>query len=109
MQVRLVTDILRELKTPRKEEAPPTAANAPTAHTARIGGADVAYSASALAGEVSAFAAALAQSDLPSQPSPVPPDNAPPAASTNTSSASVITSDPLVPATSLHPSTTSHD
>ena len=65
---RSVTDILRELKNPATvgSEAP-----GPT----RFGGAEVTYSASALQTEASEFAAALATSNIPSQPSP--PSSAP--------------------------------
>ena len=107
--LRSVTDILRELKTPREEDAPPTTPAAPVVHTARIGGADVAYSASTVAGEASAFAAALEHSNLPSQPSPAHFDSALPTAPSNADSAPVAASAPLALATSLHPSTTSHD
>ena len=74
--LRSVTDILCELKAPHGSAAVPAA---PAIHTARIGGADVAYSTSALASEASAFAAALAQSSLPSQPSPPQPNDSAPA------------------------------
>ncbi|KAF8688257.1 hypothetical protein AX14_003489 [Amanita brunnescens Koide BX004] len=60
--LRSVTDILRELKDPQTPGLP--------APIVRIGGAEVAYSASALQGEAVAFASALADSGLPSQPSP---------------------------------------
>ena len=63
--LRSVTDILRELKNPSiiDSEAP---------GQARFGGAEVTYSASALQTEASEFAAALATSNVPSQPSPPP-------------------------------------
>ncbi|KAF8710169.1 hypothetical protein AX14_013335 [Amanita brunnescens Koide BX004] len=57
---RSVTDILRELKKPA--DAPPT----------RFGGGEVAYSASALQSEATAFVVALDAANLPSQPSPTP-------------------------------------
>ncbi|KAF8660108.1 hypothetical protein AX14_007474 [Amanita brunnescens Koide BX004] len=59
---RSVTDILHELKDPQTP--------GPPVPVTRFGGAEVAYSASALQGEVVAFASALADSGLPSQPSP---------------------------------------
>ncbi|KAF8639594.1 hypothetical protein AX14_010039 [Amanita brunnescens Koide BX004] len=67
--LRSVTDILRELKNP-------TTTSSETPGQTRFGGAEVAYSASALETEASEFAAALATSNIPSQPSPpttVPP------------------------------------
>ena len=67
--LRSVTDILRELKNP------PMVDSATPGQT-RFGGAEVAYSASALQTEASEFAAALATSNIPSQPSP--PTTAPP-------------------------------
>ena len=60
--LRSVTDILRELKDPQTHDLP--------APVTRFGGAEVAYSASALQGEAVAFASALADSGLTSQPSP---------------------------------------
>ena len=68
--LRSVTDILRELKA-QPNEAPATP---PT----RFAGGEVAYTSSAIQAEVKAFASALADSNLPSQPSPTPlPDAAP--------------------------------
>ena len=60
--LRSVTDILRELKDPQTPGL--------LVPVTRFGGAEVAYSASALQGEAVAFASALADSGLPSQPSP---------------------------------------
>ncbi|KAF8687536.1 hypothetical protein AX14_003667 [Amanita brunnescens Koide BX004] len=75
--LRSVTDILRELKNPAPAEAalahdiapPPPDAETPAG--ARFTGGTVAYSSSALASEAAAFAAAIADSNLPSQPSPL--------------------------------------
>ena len=67
--LRSVTDILRELKNPSMTDSE-------TPGQTRFGGAEVAYSASALQTEASEFAAALATSNIPSQPSP--PTTAPP-------------------------------
>ncbi|KAF8705646.1 hypothetical protein AX14_013864 [Amanita brunnescens Koide BX004] len=60
-----VTDILWELKKPT--DAP----------SARFGGGEVAYSASALQSEATAFASALDAANLPSQPSPIPRNREP--------------------------------
>ncbi|KAF8691042.1 hypothetical protein AX14_002829 [Amanita brunnescens Koide BX004] len=62
--LRSVTDILRELKTQPSEAfaAPPT----------RFAGGEVVYTPSAIQAETNAFASALADSNLPSQPSPTP-------------------------------------
>ncbi|KAF8692725.1 hypothetical protein AX14_002424 [Amanita brunnescens Koide BX004] len=81
--LRSITDILRELENPTTlvdktpPECPPAGTSAQVPSTAqaevgmtRFGGAEVAYSASALQGEAAAFASALADSGLPSQPSP---------------------------------------
>ena len=91
---RSITDILRELKKPTTPPAaidPSAAVEAPA--VTRFAGGTVAYSSSALASEAAAFAAAIADSNIPSQPSP------PTAPST---------AEPLVPATSPHPPTTPH-
>ncbi|KAF8676371.1 hypothetical protein AX14_004951 [Amanita brunnescens Koide BX004] len=64
--LRTVTDILRELKSPQA----PAPASTSSAPITRFSGAEVSYSASALQGEATAFASALAESGLPSQPSP---------------------------------------
>ena len=73
--LRSVTDILRELKNPAPEQAALTGDNTPLlpvveAPSARFAGGTVSYSSSALASEAAAFAAAIADSNLPSQPSP---------------------------------------
>ncbi|KAF8639481.1 hypothetical protein AX14_010052 [Amanita brunnescens Koide BX004] len=64
-QLRSVMDVLRELKNPDTTTVPPP-------DTLRFGGGKVAYSASALQAEASNFAAALATSNIASQPSPPP-------------------------------------
>ena len=99
---RSVTDILRELKKPTTSAAAiGTEIALPAAETpavTRFAGGTVAYSASALASEAAAFAAAIVDSNIPSQPSPplaspaIPPSSAEPLAST----------------TSHHPSTAPH-
>ncbi|KAF8677921.1 hypothetical protein AX14_004739 [Amanita brunnescens Koide BX004] len=106
--LRSVTDILRELKNPvpianeaiTSGGAPSSdqAAEAPAG--ARFDGGSVVYSSSALASEAAAFAAAIADSNLPSQPSPpiAPTLTAPP-----------LTAEPLAHATSPHPPPASHD
>ncbi|KAF8697070.1 hypothetical protein AX14_001476 [Amanita brunnescens Koide BX004] len=67
--LRSVTDILRELKTqPGATPATPLA---------RFSGGDVMYTPSAIQAEVDAFASALADSNLPSQPSPTPRPSTP--------------------------------
>ncbi|KAF8698522.1 hypothetical protein AX14_001127, partial [Amanita brunnescens Koide BX004] len=92
---RSVTDILRELKQP----IPPSTVSEPPAVAApaaiRFDGGSVAYSSSALASEAAAFAAAIAESNLPSQPSPPAPQI-------------TESSDPLASATSHHPPTNPH-
>ena len=72
--LRSVTDILRELKAqPSETSATPLT---------RFAGGEVAYTSSAIQAEAKAFASALADSNLPSQPSPTPlPDAAPTAPS----------------------------
>ena len=67
---RSVPDVPRELEIPALPDTavPPANAEKPTA--ARFAGGTVAYSSSALASEAAAFAAAIAESNLPSQPSP---------------------------------------
>ena len=62
--LRSVTDILRELKTQSSETLTPL--------PARFAGGEVAYTPSAIQAEANAFASALADSNLPSQPSPTP-------------------------------------
>ncbi|KAF8670352.1 hypothetical protein AX14_005889 [Amanita brunnescens Koide BX004] len=69
---RSVTDILRELK------APPVDALAPSAPPACFGGGEVAYTSSAIQAEANAFASALADSNLLSQPSPTAPNTSSP-------------------------------
>lgn len=84
-----VTDILRELRTPAREVppalrfdgdevafVPPRPVESETT-SARFGGAEVVYSASALQSEATAFASTLADSGLPSQPSPTAHDDEP--------------------------------
>ncbi|KAF8703678.1 hypothetical protein AX14_014151 [Amanita brunnescens Koide BX004] len=82
--LRSVTDILRELRHDNNDlvKGPPAA---------RFGGGEVEYSSSALAAEADAFATALADAGLPSQPSP-------PAGT-----------EPLTKATSPHAPTNQHD
>ncbi|KAF8694406.1 hypothetical protein AX14_002051 [Amanita brunnescens Koide BX004] len=63
--LRSVTDILRELKIPNTSTTTPP-------DRPRFGGGDVVYTASALQNEASEFAAALATSNVLSQPSPQP-------------------------------------
>ncbi|KAF8689425.1 hypothetical protein AX14_003342 [Amanita brunnescens Koide BX004] len=99
--LRSVTDVLRELKNPTTataatETAVSSSAPAPAQvieiHAgARFGGGEVEYSASALKSEASAFAAALATADVPSQPSPP------------------MTSELMASATLPHSLTTPHD
>ncbi|KAF8697727.1 hypothetical protein AX14_001267 [Amanita brunnescens Koide BX004] len=60
--LRSVTDVLRELKTPSQE-----------GHQARFGGGEVSYTPSAIQAEAAAFATALADSNVASQPSPPGP------------------------------------
>ena len=67
--LRSVTDILRELKTPQNAALPPPPLTAPPA---RFGGGEVAYTPSAAQAEAAAFALALDNANLPSQPSPPP-------------------------------------
>ena len=107
--LRSVTDILRELKNPAPKETAPAstpsipAVEAPTG--ARFAGGSVAYSSSALASEAAAFAAAIADSNLPSQPSPPTNVTVPPAISSSTTEPLA----PLAPITSPHPPTNPHD
>ena len=71
--LRSVTDILRELNAPR---APTDNAQPPsTLPPACFGGGEVAYTSSAIQAEANAFASALADSNLPSQPSPTDPSS----------------------------------
>ena len=63
--LRSVTDILRDLKAQSKDASP-----APSAPPARFGGGEVAYTPSAIQAEAISFASALADSNLPTQPSP---------------------------------------
>ncbi|KAF8712414.1 hypothetical protein AX14_013118 [Amanita brunnescens Koide BX004] len=95
--LRSVTDILRELK------APTTSSDTTAVATTRFGGGAVAYSSSALQSEAAAFADALAESNITSQPSP------PAATTTSGGTASAPFAPPLAPATSLHTTTASHD
>ena len=67
--LRSVTDILRELKAPQNAAAPPPPNDA---LPARFGGGEVAYTPSAVQAEATAFALALDNANLPSQPSPLP-------------------------------------
>lgn len=89
--LRSVTDILRELRTPAKENPP-----------ARFGGGAVAYTSSAIQAEADAFATALTESNLPSQPSPPPSLTAaptgvpPPASDTVAANANATAATPLV-------------
>ncbi|KAF8623354.1 hypothetical protein AX14_011931 [Amanita brunnescens Koide BX004] len=62
--LRSITDILRELKTQPNETA--------AAPSTRFAGGEVAYTSSAIQAEADAFASALADSNLPSHPSPTP-------------------------------------
>ena len=113
--LRSVTDVLRELKNPEATTpGPATVAAAPPA--ARFGGGSVAYTSSVLASEAAAFAAALADSNLASQPSPPPSALAPipapvsvPTDSIPLHSPSVPTVETLAAATSLHTATALHD
>ena len=108
--LRSVTDILRELKVPATATAdttPVPSIEVPVlpqnneAHTgARFGGGEVEYSASALKNEATAFAAALAAADLPSQPSPLSAPNLDKDASQP---------QPLAAAHDSSPSTQTHD
>ncbi|KAF8722666.1 hypothetical protein AX14_009702 [Amanita brunnescens Koide BX004] len=59
---RSVSDILQNLKNPT--------INPEAANTIRFGGGEVAYSASALQAEAAEFVKALAEAEIPSQPSP---------------------------------------
>ncbi|KAF8683016.1 hypothetical protein AX14_004388 [Amanita brunnescens Koide BX004] len=72
--LRSVSDILKELE--------PQPGEAPAAPSTRFAGGDVAYTPSAIQAEAKAFASALADSNLPSQPSPTatPMPNAAPMA-----------------------------
>ncbi|KAF8631306.1 hypothetical protein AX14_010953 [Amanita brunnescens Koide BX004] len=88
-----VTDILRELKAQPKDISVPSADPPPPA---RFGGGEVSYTSSAIQAEANAFAAALADSNLTSQPSP-----------TSHAFNPLSDSTPAVP--SPHPSTNQHD
>ncbi|KAF8703916.1 hypothetical protein AX14_014105 [Amanita brunnescens Koide BX004] len=73
--LRSVTDILRELKNPSVpndsalDHLNPSTVS-PSLEPLRFGGAEVAYTASALQKEAAEFAQALASTNIPSQPSP---------------------------------------
>ena len=67
--LRSVTDILRELKAPQNATAPVAPSDA---LPARFGGGEVTYTPSAVQAEATAFALALDNANLPSQPSPLP-------------------------------------
>ncbi|KAF8697659.1 hypothetical protein AX14_001316 [Amanita brunnescens Koide BX004] len=71
--LRSVTYILRDLNASKGPtgDAPPSLAPPP----ARFGGGEVAYTPSAIQAEANAFASALADSNLPSQPSPTDPNS----------------------------------
>ncbi|KAF8649640.1 hypothetical protein AX14_008661 [Amanita brunnescens Koide BX004] len=98
--LRSVTDILRELnasKAPTDTVPPPS-----TIPPARFGGGEVAYTSSAIQAEARAFASALADSNLPSQPSPTDPSSINPLPDTTPAldaSAIAVTSQP---STNLH-------
>ena len=99
--LRSVTDILWELKNPSalKDSAtdhPKTPIASPPPEPVRFGGAEIAYTASALQNEASEFAKALASTNIPSQPSP--PQRSPSAAP-----------EPLAMATPSHSSTKQYD
>ncbi|KAF8703057.1 hypothetical protein AX14_014245 [Amanita brunnescens Koide BX004] len=106
-----ITDILRGLKASPKNalDLPPAPSSLPPA---RFGGGEVAYTSSAIQAEANAFASALANSNLLSQPSPTVPSSAnplpdtTPAADFNATNPSLDTT-PEVP--SLQPPTNQHD
>ncbi|KAF8701491.1 hypothetical protein AX14_000398 [Amanita brunnescens Koide BX004] len=108
--LRSVTDILRGLKDPlpvadnnvTSKNDLPLGQNAQAPTTIRFDGGSVAYSSSALASEAAAFAAAIADSNLPSQPSP-------PSAPAPALTASPLITKPLADAISPHSPTAPHD
>ena len=78
--LRSVTDILRELKAPPKDASPSLPAAPVPAHEAlitRFAGGEVAYTSSAIQAEAAAFASALDNANIPSQPSPPSQTDAP--------------------------------
>ena len=77
--LRSVTDILRELKAPSKNASlslPEAPVPVPKEPVARFAGGEVAYTPSAAQAEAIAFASALDNANVPSQPSPLSQTNA---------------------------------
>ncbi|KAF8702357.1 hypothetical protein AX14_014405 [Amanita brunnescens Koide BX004] len=97
--LRSVTDLLRDMKKPMTGDAGSSSVARDDASTVRIGGGEVIYTASALQAEANAFVDALAESKVPSQPSP------PPAAHPSASHASAH----LASATTPQQTTNQHD
>ena len=93
--LRSVTDILRELRTPAKETP-----------TARFDGGEVAYTPSATQAEATAFASALANANLPCQPSPPLQPSAAPLPSDTGNNETSLDNKPMAPSlqtpTNLH-------